>query len=129
MNIIISSLSDMKVTGMSQDLDSAKLFIAKSLKEAKAIDITLTKGGRSYPLIKTKSVLLDKADYWGYTLKSRCAIPDDTYTVTASGVMATATFIVAGNEELVDENEPIYIIGRNINPVTSQTVAQDVNSQ
>ena len=40
MNIIISSLSDMKVTGMSQDLDSAKLFIAKSLKEAKAIDIT-----------------------------------------------------------------------------------------
>jgi len=37
MNIIISSLSEIKKTGTSADLDSAKLFIAKSIENSASL--------------------------------------------------------------------------------------------
>lgn len=130
MNIVISSLNDMKLTGLqtgSHDLDSAKLFIAKSIAED--IDITLTKSGETYPLIKTISSSLEKNDYLGYKLSSRVRVPDGVYTVNASNVTATAVLELVENQKLTDEDDAILIIGRNINPVTTQILAQDINSQ
>ena len=131
MNIVISSLNSIKLTGLqtgSQDLDSAKLFIAKTISE-EAIDITLKKGTETYPLIKTLSPALEKNDYLGYKLSSRIHVPDGMYTISATNISATATVELINNQELVDEDDAILVIGRNINPVMTQVVAQDINSQ
>jgi hypothetical protein len=98
MNIVISSLTDMKVTGLagSKDLDSAKLFVAKTITDN--VDITLEGNGGSYPLIKTLSSLLEKAEYLGYRLYSRVNIPDGTYSIVATNIDATASLELEGNE-------------------------------
>ena len=129
MTIVISSLTDMKVTGLSgsKDLDSAKLFISKSISAP--IDITLVNNSGSYPLMKTASSSLEKAEYLGYKLTSRISVPDGTYSVLATGVDAEATLELENNEALTDEHDAILVIGRNINSISTQILAQDINSQ
>jgi hypothetical protein len=120
MNIVISSLTDMKVTGLntgSKDLDSAKLFVSKTIKDN--IDLTLEGANGTYPLIKTLSNPLEKAEYLGYKLYSRVNVPDGTYSVIATGVDAEVTLELEGNNALTDEHDAILVIGRNINPIST----------
>ena len=130
MNIVISSLTDMKVTGLntgSKDLDSAKLFVSKTITDN--IDLTLEGANGTYPLIKTLSNPLEKAEYLGYKLYSRVNVPDGAYSVIATGVDAEVTLELEGNNALTDEHDAVLIIGRNINPISTQILAQDINSQ
>lgn len=131
MNIIISSLSEIKKTGVSQDLDSAKLFISKTLsnseKDRLLSEIKL-EGNGTYFLTAISTPTLDKNDYFGYFLTSDTFIPNGTYTFII-GELKIDSFEVLSNEELIDQHNPIYIIDRKINPITTTIVAQDVNSQ
>lgn len=130
MNIVISSLTDMKVTGLntgSKDLDSAKLFVSKTIKDN--IDLTLEGANGTYPLIKTLSKPLEKTEYLGYQLYSRVNVPDGIYSIMATGINAEAALELEGNNTLTDEHDAILVIGRNINPITTPILAQDINSQ
>lgn len=132
MNIIISSLSEIKKIGTSTDLDSAKLFISKSILETDRskmlLNIFLNGNGGTYPLIASQSSSLEKNDYYGYFLNSRVNIEDGTYTFSID-TLSLDGFVILGNEKLIDEHDPIYIIGRQINPVKTQILAQDFKSQ
>ena len=125
MNIIISSLSEIKKTGVSTDLDSAKLFISKTLSATERDNL---EGSGTYFLTATVATALLKNEYFGYFLTTDTFVPDGSYTFIA-GELQIESFIVENNEQLADQHNPIYIIDRKINPVTSTIVAEDVNSQ
>lgn len=142
MNIIISSLNTdgLKITGSDTDIDLAKLFIAKDLnitplrielstvKTEDGLTSTIT-----YPLSIIESLSLNKDLFNGYELSAKTSIPLDSYNIKfyIQGQDNPIVFATLLNIEngLVDEHEPVYIIGRQINPVKTQIVAQDVNSQ
>lgn len=131
MNIIVSSLSDIKKTGVSSDLDSAKLFISKKIENEELnsllSNIRLENNG-IYFLQAVSSVALEKNDYLGYRLYSKVAIPNGSYSFKI-GNLVFENFEILGNEELIDQHDPIYVIDRRINPITTTIVAQDANSQ
>lgn len=140
MNIVVSSLKDIKLTGTgnsgSKDLDSAKLFLAKSIEDNSGLlsNIRLTKGEITYPLIAVESPALEKTEYYGFRLTSRTSIPSGFYTFhignrNGNEKPLECEIEIENNEYLVDEHEAIYIIGRQINPITTQVVAEDLNSQ
>jgi hypothetical protein len=119
MNIVISSLDEIKITGTSSDLDSAKLFIAKSIDDKTSLlSNILLEGNGFYPLIAVPSTALAKNDFEGYRLTSRINIPNGTYTFRI-GALSIESFVVESNETLIDEHEPVYVIGRKINPITT----------
>ena len=77
MNIIISSLdaNGMKVTGASQaDINSAKLFIAKSLNVT-PLRLELILDNFVYSLNVTSSPSYDKASFYAYGLSAPYSIP------------------------------------------------------
>lgn len=133
MNIIISSPENIKTTGISTDLDSAKLFISKTLN-ADQINISLTDGTNTYPLIKKPSIGLEKTEYRGFLLSTIVTIPPGVYTVSiefseTNNKITLQDFVITDSQGLIDEHEPILVIGRNINAITTTILAQDVNSQ
>lgn len=129
MNIIISSLSEIKKTGTGADLDSAKLFIAKSIENSASLLMNIQLIGNGiYPLIATQKDSLEKNDFYGYQLNSRVFVPNGEY-IFKIGNLEIESFIIQGDKTLIDEHEPIYIIGRQINPIAAQIVAEDANSQ
>jgi hypothetical protein len=133
MNIIISSPENIKTTGISTDLDSAKLFISKTLN-ADQINISLTNGVSTYPLIKRSSIGLEKTEYRGFLLSTVATIEPGTYTVLiefseTNNTRELQNFVITDSQGLIDEHEPILVIGRNINAITTTILAQDVNSQ
>ena len=130
MNIIISSLSDIKKTGNCTDLDSAKLFISKDI-QGEDLNILLSTikliGSGSYYLNAVLNTSLEKNDYFGYRLYSKVPVNNGNYTFEI-GSLSIEGFEVQGNEELIDQHDPIYIIDRKINPITTTIVAEDANS-
>lgn len=129
MNIIISSLSEIKKAGTGTDLDSSKLFIAKSIENSASLLMNIQLIGNGiYPLIATQKNSLEKNDFYGYQLSSRVSVPNGEYTFKI-GNLEIESFIIQGEKTFIDEHEPIYIIGRQINPITAQIVAEDANSQ
>ena len=128
MNIIISSLSEIKKTGVSSDLDSAKLFISKLIPNDQLLSTIKLEGNGVYFLTAVPSSSLDKNDYFGYFLTTDTFIPNGTYTFVI-GDLSIDSFVLENNEQLIDQHNPIYIIDRKINPVTTTIVAEDVNSQ
>ena len=131
MNIIVSSLNDIKKTGICTDLDSAKLFLSKKISntdlENLLLNIRLQNNG-TYFLIASPSSALEKNDYLGYRLYSKTNIPNGSYSFKI-GNLSIENFEVESNEKLIDQHDPIYIIDRKINPVTTTIVAEDANSQ
>jgi len=62
-------------------------------------------------LIATQKNSLEKNDFYGYQLSSRVSVPNGEYTFKI-GNLEIESFIIQGDETLIDEHEPIYIIGR-----------------
>ena len=123
MNIVISSLGINK-TGVSSDLDSAKLFIEKSINNQKELiaEILLSNESSSYPLFAEQSSALEKNEFFGYRLVSRVSVPSGTYSLKI-GDYKLDDFVIEEQETLIDEHDPVYIIGRKINPIKTEVVA------
>lgn len=139
MNIIISSLNTdgMKVVGTgTTDIDYAKLFVANELNVIPT-KIELFFEDIFYSLAIVSSNTLNKENFKGYRLLSKTSIPLHEYqvkvyftTLAKSSIDPVAfTEVLAINNGLVDEHEPIYINGRQINPITTPIVAGDKKSQ
>lgn len=132
MNIIISSLNPiaLKITQMEiTDFDSAKLWVHTSLN-LQDIDLTLVFEGQFfYPLTIIKDASLNKNNYNGYRLMSEASLGNGIYSLMINQVLTDYNISISAEESLIDEHEPVYIIGRYINPIKTQIVEQDVNSQ
>jgi hypothetical protein len=74
---------------------------------------------------------LDKQNYFGYRLTSDRPIPANSYMLSVNGnwMDGSGLYYYASQQVLADEHSPIYIIGRKIDLITTQIVAQDANSQ
>lgn len=138
MNIIITSLSADKIaiTGLTTatvDIDSTKLFIQNDVDNQSDILIQLQNESSNYPLAKVAVAELDKNEYKGYRLVSDINIPNGVYSIqvlSGSLIITLDSQITLENQQyLADEEEPVYVIGRKINPIKTEVVAQDVGSQ
>lgn len=133
MNIIIESLNSIRLTGTSTDLDSAKLFVHKSIDNAEQIIISLIDASQQeYVLDKTLFKELEKTYYLGYQLTPTCNIPAGTYSIKASRDnlnLLLPEVRISETNALIDEHEPTRITGRKIGPVDTKIIAQDLNSQ
>lgn len=150
MNIIISSLNvdGIKITGNTgSDINFIKVFVSKELSIIpKRIDVSrntnLDSSGLAstitYPIALIRTEGFDKDDYFAYILTAKTSIPLSTYVINfvyASSLeqIEQEEFVKVGEQEisnlLEDEHEPIFINGRQINPVTTPIVAGDVKSQ
>lgn len=138
MNIIISSLdaNGMKVTGASQaDINSAKLFIAKSLNVT-PLRLELILDSFIYSLNITASPSYDKANFYAYGLSAAYSIPFDNYkiklyyqgTTRANESLALEDEVALMND-LEDEHTIFAISDRTIAKVTTQIIAEDRHSQ
>ena len=138
MNIIISSLdaNGMKVTGASQaDINSAKLFIAKSLNVT-PLRLELILDNFVYSLNVTSSPSYDKASFYAYGLSASYSIPLDNYKVKlyyqskakVNESLALEDTIALMNN-LEDEHIIFAISDRTIAKVTTQIIAEDRHSQ
>lgn len=105
-----------------------KLFIDKNISDQDLV-LTLKKDDASYPLTKIISIGLEKDQFNGYRLSSQVSIPDGEYDIFINGIDVKSKVSITDTSSLIDEHEPIYIIGRQINPVTTTILAQDANSQ
>lgn len=145
MNIIISSLTseDVRIVGNgSYDIDYLKVFISKTLEITPAslelayttIESDMAKTYK-YSLKLIKAPHYDKDNYYAYQVNSICSIPEYAYNITFKYITQEQEQNLLFSETLTvfnaleDEHEPVMIIGRNINPVTTTIVAGDVNSQ
>ena len=132
MNIIIESLSSVRQTGSSHDFDSLKIFISKSITEAESMTFTLQNidNNNLYPIEKIKVKSLEKNNYFGYSVSSEFWIPAGRYRLLSAPSVPQATFdIIVDDSTLIDEHEPILVIGRRINTVNTPIIAQDAGSQ
>lgn len=132
MNIIISSLNNISVIATDvKDFDSAKLFIAKSIPNQDKALFSLTKGEFTYPLKATKVNSLEKNEFYGYRLSAVTSLQNGEYTFSAAIDKDTLTtsLEIENNNDLIDEHDPVLIVGRRINPVTAEILSQDLGSQ
>lgn len=135
MNIIISSLNNMRITGSDSGLDFAKLFIAKSLPYHEDISIKLSAEDQSFDILKLERQSYEKPEFLGYQLATFVAIPAGEYQVEVysegrlMGVLPG--FILSETAAVVvpDSDPPAYVIGRKIINAPAPIVAQDMNSE
>lgn len=138
MNIIISSLdaNGMKVTGASQaDINSAKLFIAKSLNVT-PLRLELILDNFIYSLKITANPSYDKANFYAYGLSAAYSIPLDNYKIKLyyQGITRANESLILEDEvalmnDLEDEHTIFAISDRTIARITTQIIAEDRHSQ
>lgn len=134
MNIIISSLSKITIVAEEiKDFDSAKLFISKSIPNQDKAIFSLTREDFTYPLKAVKVASLEKNEFYGYRLTTISALNDGSYYFNATfqdeETLVSDAFMIESNDDLIDEHDPVLIIGRKINPVTAEILQQDLGSQ
>ena len=141
MNIIIVSENTSTVTNeTSTDLDTVRLFIAKTYNYI-PVEATLRAESEEDGLTVSHEYLasiipapsLNKKEYLAYTMTSRCAIPLLEYTLTLTETAHTNPLTLSPkitlNNQLADEHVPIMIIGRNIGTINTPIIAGDRRSQ
>ena len=134
MNIIISSLSKITIVAEEiKDFDSAKLFISKSIPNQDKAIFSLTREEFTYPLKAVKIDSLEKNEFYGYKLTTISALNDGSYYFNATfeneETLVSDALVIESNDDLIDEHDPVLIIGRRINPVTTEILQQDLGSQ
>lgn len=126
MNIIISSLDgkiEIRKTGVSKDIDSAKLFISTAIENQdsllSSITLTINKENKTYCYYLTAihSESLDKKEYKGYFLISDDYIPTEKekgeiYTLNIGKEPYSIDLTLKNDNKLIDQHNPILIHDR-----------------